>query len=195
MTRKLDLTARQVTALCKGAARAGYIPIVKIGDVSIQLVPEDKAPALDTAEAELDKELGEWERSLENRPTLPLLNKTTVLSRSDREQSRRGVSETPEQRAARHAKIIAQWEADLPNSDLDHREQRVMEQLTSGPDEPWDVSTIALAGPATLERLTMRGFIKVDQSATGAIATVTLMKSGRKAFAEIERMRGGHGYF
>lgn len=39
MTRPLALPARQVTALCKGAARAGYIPEVKIGDVVIRLVP------------------------------------------------------------------------------------------------------------------------------------------------------------
>ena len=41
--RALALPARQVTALCKGAAKAGYIPEVKIGDVVIRLVPEDHA--------------------------------------------------------------------------------------------------------------------------------------------------------
>lgn len=39
MTRALPLPARQVTALCKGAAKAGYIAEVKIGDVVIRLVP------------------------------------------------------------------------------------------------------------------------------------------------------------
>lgn len=42
MTRALALHARQVTALCKGAAKAGYIPEVKIGDVVIRLVPDTK---------------------------------------------------------------------------------------------------------------------------------------------------------
>lgn len=42
MTRALPLPARQVTALCKGAARAGYIAEVKIGDVVIRLVPDDR---------------------------------------------------------------------------------------------------------------------------------------------------------
>lgn len=42
MTRALPLPARQVTALCKGAAKAGYIPEVKIGDVVIRLVPDDR---------------------------------------------------------------------------------------------------------------------------------------------------------
>lgn len=43
MSRALALPARQVTALCKGAAKAGYVPEVKIGDVVIRLVPEDHA--------------------------------------------------------------------------------------------------------------------------------------------------------
>lgn len=43
MNRPLDLPARQVTALCKGAAKAGYVPEVKIGKVVIRLVPADQA--------------------------------------------------------------------------------------------------------------------------------------------------------
>lgn len=43
MTRCLALTARQVTALCKGAAKAGYIAEVRFGDVVVRLVPADHA--------------------------------------------------------------------------------------------------------------------------------------------------------
>ncbi len=43
MTRALPLPARQVTALAKGAAKAGCIAEVKIGDMVIRLVPADKA--------------------------------------------------------------------------------------------------------------------------------------------------------
>jgi hypothetical protein len=43
MTRALALPARQVTALCKGAAKAGFIPEVKIGDTVIRLVPNENA--------------------------------------------------------------------------------------------------------------------------------------------------------
>jgi hypothetical protein len=45
MTRALALHARQVTALCKGAAKAGYIPEVKIGDVVVRLVPAANSQA------------------------------------------------------------------------------------------------------------------------------------------------------
>lgn len=40
MTRTLDITQRQVEALCKGAAKAGYVPVVKIGKAFVSLVPE-----------------------------------------------------------------------------------------------------------------------------------------------------------
>lgn len=38
--RALDLTQRQVRALCEGAKKAGYAPIVQIGNVLVRLVPE-----------------------------------------------------------------------------------------------------------------------------------------------------------
>lgn len=41
--RPLDLTQRQVRALCEGAKAAGYAPIVQIGKTWIRLVPEEHA--------------------------------------------------------------------------------------------------------------------------------------------------------
>lgn len=41
MTRKLDVTARQVEAICRGAAKAQYIPTIKIGNAFIKLTPKD----------------------------------------------------------------------------------------------------------------------------------------------------------
>lgn len=43
MSRALAIPARQVTALCKGAAAAGCIAEVKIGDVVVRLIPADRA--------------------------------------------------------------------------------------------------------------------------------------------------------
>lgn len=43
MSRALALTQRQVKALCEGAKKAGYAPIVQIGNVLVRLVPEDHA--------------------------------------------------------------------------------------------------------------------------------------------------------
>lgn len=43
MTRHLDLTQRQVRAICEGAKRAGYAPIIQVGNMLVRLVPEDHA--------------------------------------------------------------------------------------------------------------------------------------------------------
>ena len=39
--RRLDLTAKQITAICRGAKDAGFIAEIKIGEVYIRLVPEE----------------------------------------------------------------------------------------------------------------------------------------------------------
>ncbi len=43
MTRQLDLTQKQVRALCEGAKKAGYAPIIQIGNMLVRLVPEELA--------------------------------------------------------------------------------------------------------------------------------------------------------
>jgi hypothetical protein len=63
MPKPLALPARQVAALCKGAAKAGFVAEVKIGDVVIRLVPKENAtkPLDGNTEADLDNELAEFE--------------------------------------------------------------------------------------------------------------------------------------
>jgi hypothetical protein len=43
MSRALALTERQITVLCRGAAKAGHIAEVKIGDVVVRLIPKADA--------------------------------------------------------------------------------------------------------------------------------------------------------
>lgn len=43
MTKPLDLTKRQVKALCEGAKGTGYAPVVQIGNAFVRLVPEEHA--------------------------------------------------------------------------------------------------------------------------------------------------------
>lgn len=43
MSRPLALHQKQVTAICKGAAKAGFVAEVKIGDVVVRLIPMDHA--------------------------------------------------------------------------------------------------------------------------------------------------------
>jgi len=41
MTKRLDITARQVTAICEGAKKAGCTPEIKIGNAYIRLIPQE----------------------------------------------------------------------------------------------------------------------------------------------------------
>lgn len=57
MSRALQISQRQVTALCKGAEKAGYAPIVQIGNVLVRLVPEDRAiPQQDHRRIDVDED-------------------------------------------------------------------------------------------------------------------------------------------
>ncbi|MFD9897494.1 hypothetical protein [Mesorhizobium sp. NPDC059025] len=193
MTRKPGLTARQITAICKGAARAGYIPIVQIGDVAVRLVPENAASVTVKPVNRIDELLAARpdQPAPQDRPGIAIQSKLTELARSDRQHWNK--NETKEQKAARHAKVTAKWETDLLRSDLEHRERRVIEQLVSRTAEPQHVSTIADAGPVTMERLELRGLIEFTKSAKNEIETVTLTKKGRGFLAELNRRRGS-GY-
>lgn len=40
MTKRLAISARQVTAICQGAAKAGFIPEIVIDGVTVRLLPQ-----------------------------------------------------------------------------------------------------------------------------------------------------------
>ena len=56
MTRALALSQRQVRALCEGAKKAGYAPIIQVGNILVRLVPEIHA-----IPAQADKPIDEEE--------------------------------------------------------------------------------------------------------------------------------------
>ncbi|WP_192180492.1 hypothetical protein [Mesorhizobium amorphae] len=43
MTRSLAISARQITAICKGVAKAGFVAEVVINGIVVRLVPEGRA--------------------------------------------------------------------------------------------------------------------------------------------------------
>lgn len=43
MTRPLALKQKQITALCRGAEKAGYVPVVEIDGARVLLVPDNHA--------------------------------------------------------------------------------------------------------------------------------------------------------
>lgn len=50
MTKPIPLPSRQVTAICKGAAKAGFVAEVKIGDVVVRLIPDDHSERKDNVD-------------------------------------------------------------------------------------------------------------------------------------------------
>lgn len=44
MTKRLDVTARQVEAICLGAEKAGHIPVIEIGNLLVRLIPASQIP-------------------------------------------------------------------------------------------------------------------------------------------------------
>lgn len=50
MNRPLALTQRQIRAICEGASKAGYAPILQIGNILVRLVPKEIAEQLPTGE-------------------------------------------------------------------------------------------------------------------------------------------------
>lgn len=41
MNRPLAINARQIRAICEGAKKAGYAPVLEINNVVIRLIPEE----------------------------------------------------------------------------------------------------------------------------------------------------------
>jgi len=54
MTRSLAIAASQITAICKGAAKAGFIAEVIINGVTVRLVPEQATPSQPSGEIDAD---------------------------------------------------------------------------------------------------------------------------------------------
>lgn len=54
MTKSLSLPSRQVTAICRGAAKAGFVAEVRIGNVVVRLIPEEQAQSKDRIDQDED---------------------------------------------------------------------------------------------------------------------------------------------
>lgn len=54
MTKPIPLPSRQVTAICRGAAKAGFVAEVKIGNIVVRLIPEDHAQAKEQIDQDED---------------------------------------------------------------------------------------------------------------------------------------------
>ncbi|MHB2265626.1 hypothetical protein [Aliihoeflea sp. PC F10.4] len=53
MTKRLAISAAQITAICKGAAEAGFVAEVVIDGVVVRLLPETHATVLKTVDDDI----------------------------------------------------------------------------------------------------------------------------------------------
>lgn len=56
MTRALALRQKQITALCKGADKAGYVPVVEIDGARVLLVPDNHDILKEVGTGKVDEE-------------------------------------------------------------------------------------------------------------------------------------------
>lgn len=54
--RPLLITQRQVKAICAGARKAGFAPVIEIGNIRIRLLPEDAAAPPEPEEEKPEKD-------------------------------------------------------------------------------------------------------------------------------------------
>ena len=135
MTRKLDLSARQVTAICKGAAKAGFVAEIIVGGIVMRLVPEAAASVLFNGKQSpanherLAKHLGRGEH--------------------DDDWDDASLSEF-------------RWGGPLH---LAHRKEKVLRVLVDAKGAAREADGIPYAGPHTVNKLIERGLVElVDKS-------------------------------
>lgn len=200
MTRQLAITARQVTALCKGAGQAGYIPEVIIGNVTVRLVPERLARDLATVDEEpfLGRNLTEFGRG--HRRTEPIAPTSRKRDLGDplREYYDSIGFDPLTMGDADRARLVREaeekWKASIPGTPLGKRERQALAQLAAhgvGVAVHW--SKIKNCGPDTKERLEARGFLKTENQTKfpDRIDTYILTEAGLREFKAQEE-KGGY---
>lgn len=196
MPRKLDLTARQITAICKGAARAGYTPIVEIGNIKISLVPNSAVvPA--QAEDQPSKRLMDYFPEVETRPSAPMKGRggypvivdpshplKEYYDKLGFDPATMGQREMTEL----HDEAEAKWREEHVKTPLGSRERNALRQLAAhGVGVSVDWRQIKDCGHDTAERLSIRGFLETRPQAKypDRIGAYVLTAAGLAAWEKI----------
>lgn len=167
MTRGLALSARQITAICKGAAKAGFVAEIVVNGMVIRLVPEPQATKRTVASI-VDDGLESWDdyqhQDISTRaggyplgtgrkgdPLQDWYDRLGFDPRTMGEAEMMQLQKAAEER----------WKAWIPGTPLQKREREALRQLNAfGPNVPVLWSKIKNCGPDTTERLQARGFLE-----------------------------------
>ncbi|RWX62358.1 MULTISPECIES: hypothetical protein [unclassified Mesorhizobium] len=199
MSKPIAITQRQITAICKGAARAGFVAEIIINGVVVRLVPEGQPtkPAGRASDYELDAELESWDgdRNRSKSATGPGGYPSGSGRKGDPLQDyydRLGFDPlTMGQREMMELQKAAEekWKASIPGTPLGKRERNALKQLSSyGPNIAVHWIKIKNCGDDTAERLKARGFLETTAHPKHAnsFESLILTDAGHKAFRALQ---------
>lgn len=185
MTRSLAISARQITAICKGAAKAGFVAEVVINGVVVRLVPEGRVQsgARSSEDDWLDVVDSPSARATSSQPPYP-----NALSEHYKKLGfdPRTMKDTDYTRL--YGEAEARWKASIPGTPLQKRERDALRQLNAyGPNVPVLWSKIKNCGIDTTERLHARGFIDTTPHPKHAdsVEFLILTEAGHKEAAKL----------
>ncbi|MEJ5087130.1 hypothetical protein [Brucella pseudogrignonensis] len=200
MTKRLDITARQIAAICEGAKKSGFIPEIKIGNVFIRLVPASQSTTELTAPMDISYSIPQDNQLADLGPT-PRHQKRSQQSNDIPDplhQFYKRIGFNP--KTMNHAKLVElqnkadeEWKASLPSRPIGKREIDALEDLSNhGVGVFVDWREVKGCGPETEDRLVARGFIKTRNSRKfpDRIASYAITKAGMDAWKKIEQERG-----
>lgn len=193
MARKLDLSARQVTALCKGAAKAGFVAEVIIGGVVVRLVPERLSRGVaelwrveekQSPESPLEEWLNNRSEQRSRGSNLAALERNERLNQHYDSIGFDPVTMGSKEYAPLYRAAKERWRASIPGTPIKKRERDALRQLSSYPSGElvkWDL--VKNCGPDTIERLLARGFIETRpmEKFPDRIGYYVLTEAGRTA--------------
>lgn len=200
MTKRLDITARQITAICEGAQKAGFIPEIKIGDAFIRLVPAAQSTT-DTVEPIDISYSALQDNQLPDLGPTPRHQKRSQQSNDIHDPLRqfyKRIGYNP--KTMNHAKLVElqnkaeeEWKSSIPSRPIGKREVDALEDLSKhGFGVFVDWRDVKGCGPETEDRLVARGFIKTRNSRKfpDRISRYAITKAGMDAWRKIEQERG-----
>jgi hypothetical protein len=148
VNRRLEITQRQVRALCEGAKKAGHIPILRIGNVVVEFVPEER-------HGSPQKEAAQYERA-----TRTLSDEEHVAAKEVM-NSWVKLMELPEkERRAILKQEYDEWAIEFRKTPLGKKERRMLKFLCENTGQRFPVfRTVRGCGDHTVIRLQARGYV------------------------------------
>ncbi|TIW62958.1 MAG: hypothetical protein E5V48_02530 [Mesorhizobium sp.] len=161
MTRSLAISARQITAICKGVAKAGFVAEVVINGIVVRLVPEGRPESEDVSGL---SDWSDWKfpeptpRSSKKQPSPGVENALADYYKKlgydpqtmSRDDLKRLIAEAD-----------ARWKAEIPTLPLNKRERTLLANLAPHAGGMIATSAVKGVGADTVERLTARKFVTV----------------------------------